>query len=166
MKGRIGNSYQQLFLLGANQLAVAPIDYGPDQQAAGFTQEEWLLLTTEECWTKSEQMKIPSIVANCVSITLRTAGLPPVPLPGAYVAAVICKLIAPCNRLVAAASSPESFDVMSAAGITGEPVQVITTKEQMYALVVYFSSAEFGALESFPLDEMTEESVIASELEV
>lgn len=158
----IGTTYQQLFLLGANELAVAGTDYGPLQQAAGFTQDEWLLLTAPQCWTKSEQMKVPSILSNCVSITLRTAGLPPVPLPGAYVAAVICKLIAPCNRLVAASSAPESFDVMSAVGLTGESVKIITTKEQMYALVVYFSSAEFGALESFALDAITQALVIES----
>lgn len=159
----IGNTYQQLFLLGANELAVTGLEYGPAQQAAGFTQDEWLLLTAEECWTKAEQMQMPSILSNCVSITLRTAGLPAVPLPGAYVAAVICKLISPCNRLVAAASAPESFDVMSAVGLTGESVKLITTKEQMYALVVYFSSAEFAAMESFPLDDFTEATLLESQ---
>lgn len=156
----IGNTFHQLFLLGANSLAVAPVDYGPEQQAAGFTKEEWDLLTATECWTKAEQMKVPSILSSAVSITLRTAGLPPVPLPGAYVAAVICKLVAPCNRLIAAASAPESFDIMSAVGLTGESQKIITSKEQMYALVVYFSSAEFAALGNFPVDPLVEAEVI------
>lgn len=156
----IGNTFQQLFLLGANELAAGNMEFGETQQAAGFTVDEWTLLTSDLCWTKSEQMKIQSIIANCVSITLRIAGLPPTPLPGAYVAAVICKYVAVCNRLLAAASAPESFDAMSAAGITSESVKVITSREQMYALVIYFSSAEFGALQSFKLDEMTEESVL------
>ena len=159
----IGNTFQQLFLLGANELASSPVEYGTEQQNAGFTRDEWELLTAAECWSKAEQMKIPSILANAVSITLRTAGLPPAPLPGAYVAAVICKLVAPCNRMVAAASAPESFDAMSASGLTAEPREVITTRSQMYSLVAYFSSAEFGALESFGLDKMTEEAVIADE---
>lgn len=158
----IGNTFQQLFLLGANELAIAGIEYGPDQQAAGFTQEEWLLLTSPECWTKSEQMKMPSIISNAISITLRTAGLPAVPLPGAYVAAVICKLVSPCNRLVAAASAPESFDAMSAVGLVAESMKVITTQEQMYALVIYFSSAQFGALENFAIDEVVAAAVIAN----
>ena len=89
----IGNTFHQLFLLGANQLAVAPMVYGPEQQAAGFTIEEWDILTAQQCWTKAEQMKVSSILSSAVSITLRTAGLPPAPLPGAYVAAVICKLV-------------------------------------------------------------------------
>lgn len=161
----IGNTYQQLFLVGANELASAAVEYGPEHQAAGFTQEEWLLLTSEQCWTKAEQMQMPSIIANMVSITLRTAGLPPVPLPGAYIAACICKLVQPCNRLIAAASAPESFDAMSASGIAQESVKIITTREQMYALVTYFSSAEFGAIESFRLDTIVEEGVVAAQLE-
>ncbi len=159
----IGNTYQQLFLLGANELATSDIEYGSQQQSAGFTREEWELLTEPECWSKSEQMKVASILAAAVSITLRIAGLPAVPLPGAYVAAVICKLVAPCNRILAAASAPESFDAMSAVGLVSESVKVITSKEQMYALVVYFSSAEFGALETFRLDEETETAVIEAQ---
>lgn len=161
----IGNTYHQLFLLGANQLAAAGKEYGPEQQAAGFTKDEWDLLCDPTCWTKSEQMKIGSILSSAISITLRTAGLPPTPLPGAFVAAVICKLVAPCNRLIAAASAPESFDVMSAVGITGESQKIITSREQMYALVVYFSSAEYGALESFRLDPEIEAGVIREQLE-
>lgn len=156
----IGNTFQQLFLLGANQLVASGTAYGPDQQAAGFTQEEWELLTQPECWTNAQQMKVPSIISAAVSITLRVAGLPPVPLPGAFVAATICKLVAPCNRLIAAASSPESFDALSASGITGEPVEIITTKSQMYALVVYFSSAQFGALDNVALSAAAEQIVL------
>lgn len=156
----IGNSFQQLFLLGANQLVAAGTDYNEEHQAAGFTSEEWEVLNTKACWTKTEQQKIPSIIASAVSITLRIAGLPPVPLPGAFVAATICKYVAPCNRLVAAASAPESFDAMSASGIVGEPLEIITTKNQMYALVVYFSSAEYGALENVAMGSAVDELVL------
>lgn len=159
----IGNTFQQLFLLGANALAVAGKEFGAEQQAAGFNKQEWDVLCSESCWSKNEQMKIASIIAMAVSITLRTSGLPPTPLPGAYVAAVICKLVAPCNRLIAAASAPESFDAMSASGITAEPQKIITTKEQMYALVVYFSSAQYGALEAFALDADLAAKVIEDE---
>lgn len=158
------NTFHSLFLLGANTLAsVVKTPYGPVQQEAGFTSDEWDLLTSVECWSKPEQMKMPSILSSAVSITLRTAGLPPVPLPGAFVAAVICKLVAPCNRLVAAASAPESFDVLSAVGLRSESVKVITSREQMYALVTYFSSAEFGALESFAIDDAIAAQVIADQ---
>lgn len=162
----VGNSYQQLFLLGANQLAShLGEEYGPTQQAAGFTAEEWGLLTQAECWNDVERRQVPSALQSAVSITLRVAGLPPTPLPGAYVAAVICKLCAPCNRLVAAACAPESYDILSAVGITTPSTQVITTKEQMYALVTYFSSAEFGGLAAFRLDREIEEAVLAEQLD-
>lgn len=159
----IGNTFHQLFLLGANKLASMDMTYGVDQQEAGFTQEEWTLITQNSCWSRTQQMQMPSILSAAVSITLRVAGLPPAPLPGAFVAAMICKLCAPCNRLVAAASAPESFDVLSAVGLTGESQKIITSREQMYALVVYFSSAEFGALESFRIDDIIAASVIAAE---
>lgn len=159
----IGNSYQQLFLLGANELATMGVAYGPDQQAAGFTQDEWTLLTQPECWTKAEQRKLKTVIQNAVSITLAVAGLPAVPLPGAFVAAVICKLCASCNRLVACMSAPESFDVMSAAGISANSVEIITTREQMMALVVYFSSADFTALQGFHLQGDVEEEIIADQ---
>lgn len=154
------NTYQNLFLLGANELATHPKEYGPEQQAAGFTKDEWDLLTQTDCWTKTQQLKITSLLSNAISITLRTAGLPPTPLPGAFVAAVICKLVASCNRIVAAASAPESFDVMSAVGLTSETQTIITSKEQMYALVIYFSSQQFSALEQFSVDELAEQQAL------
>lgn len=158
------NSFQNLFLLGANVLAsIARSAYGPVQNAAGFSKDEWDLLTSESCWTRAEQRKMPSIISSAVSITLQTAGLPATSLPGAFVAATICKLCAPCNRMVAAASAPESFDVISASGIMSESVIKITSKEQMLALVVYFSSAQFGALEQFSVDEVTAAQVIADQ---
>lgn len=156
----IGNTYQQLFLMGANQLAAMPVEYGEEQQAAGFTSEEWKTLTTDRCWTSEQRRQLPTMLSAAVSITLRTAGLPPAPLPGAYVAAVICKLIAPCNRIVAASEAPQSFDVMAAAGISSESVVKDTTREQMFALVTYFSSAEYAALESFPIDKIIEAHVL------
>lgn len=156
----IANTFQSLFLLGANLLVSISKEYGPEQQAAGFTQEDWDTLTQEECWTKAQQMKLPSIISSAVSITLRIAGLPAIPLPGAFVAATICKYVAPCNRLVAAASAPESYDALSSSGINQEPLEIITTKQQMYSLVIYFSSAEFGALENAKIDAAVEQAVL------
>lgn len=159
----IGNTFQTMFLLGANELATAPVEYGIEQQAAGFSETEWNLLTSETCWTQADQMKIASIIASAISITLKTGGLPAVPLPGAFCAAVICKLVKPCNRLLAAASCPESYDVMSASGLTGDSMQIITTKEQMTSLVVYFSSAEYGALENVAIDDLVAALVIVEQ---
>lgn len=155
--------YNDLFLLGANELAAMSKQYGPDQVAAGFTQEEWELLTQDECWNIAEQRRIAGVLASAVSITLNVAGLPAAPLPGAYVAAVICKLCSPCNRLVASLSAPASFDARSALGLDAESIEVITTPIQMQALVIHFSSASFAALSSFPIDEVIAAAVLAAE---
>lgn len=159
----LGNTFHQLFLLGANELA-AGNEYAAEQQAAGFTEEDWNLLTSDTCWTQNQRMKIPSVLSSAISITLRIAGLPPTALPGAFLAAVICKLVQPCNRLLAASVAPESFDVMSAAGIHGESQIINTTHQQMLALVVYFSSADFAALSRFKVEEMIEDAVMAAQL--
>lgn len=159
----IGNSFHQLFMLGANKLVAAGIEFGPIQQEAGFTKTDWDLLTSVTCWTQSQRQQIPGLIANAVSITLNIAGLPATPLPGAFVAATICKIVAPCNRLVAAAGAPESFDALSASGLHSESVKVITTKEQMYSLVTYMTSEQFGALSSFRLNQEIEDAVIEAQ---
>lgn len=157
-----GNSFHQLFLLGANQLAASiPEGYGPTQVEAGFTEEEWNLLQSPTMWSKAEQMKVASVIQNACSICCRVAGLPAIPLPGAFVAATICKLIPAHNRILAAVNAPENFDVRSAAGLDSAAVQELTPTWQMIALVTYFSSAEFGALESFALDAASQALVDA-----
>ena len=157
----IGNTFQSLFLVGANKLASNKTEYTDIQKAQGFTKEEWDLLCSEECWTQEERLKIPALVSTAVSCTLRAAGLTPVPLPGAFVAATICRLVCPCNRYVAALAAPESFDVMSASGLTGPVEDNITTKKQMLALVTYFSSAEYGALENVALNAAAKDIIEA-----
>lgn len=153
--------FNDLYMLGANELAAYSPVYGPEQIAAGFKQEDWNLLVQESCWTKEEQQKIPAILSNACSITLRVAGLAPVPLPAAYVAATICKLCQACNRLVAASSAPRAFDSRSALGFDGESIERPVTPAQMMALVEYFSSAEFAALAAFPVSEVISAAVQA-----
>lgn len=161
----IALTYSQLFLRGANELASAPREYGPMQQQAGFNSEEWNLLVQDECWSRAQQRKMASIVSNAVSITLNIAGLPAVPLTGAYVASIICKLVAPCNRIVAASCAPESFDAMSATGIVCQSEVKPTTREQMVALVCYFTAMGTEALGHFPVDGITENQVIEEQID-
>lgn len=158
-------TFPSMFLLGAAKLIAAGKEYGPVQQEAGFGQAEWELLTADRCWSRSERQKIGQLLSNAVSINLNVAGLPPTPLPGAYVAATICKLVHPCNRLVAAMNAPESFDAMSASGLNGEPVEVITTQKQMLSLVLEFSADEWKAIERFPVDKVLAALVEAEQME-
>lgn len=158
------NPYVKMFQLGANELAVMDREFGPLQAAAGFTPEEWGLLTQKTCWTKAERMGIGSIISNMVSITLLVSGLPATSLPGSYVACCIAKIISPCNRLVAAANAPASFDAMSASGIGQESIEIQTTEKQMYALVELFSSQDYSALENFKIDELVQALVIVDQM--
>lgn len=155
------SKFNDLYMLGANELAAYSSEYGPQQIAAGFKMEDWNILVQEECWTKTEQQKIPAILANACSITLTVAGLAPVPLPAPYVAATICKLCAECNRLVAAQSAPRAFDSRSALGFDGVSEERPCTPAQMMALVEYFSSGEFAALAAFPVSDVIAAAVAA-----
>lgn len=148
----VGYGFCETFLVGADELACMPAEYGVQQQAAGFTQEQWNLLTSKDLWTAAERDRIPSLLVTALSISLRVAGLPPSPVPGAYVAAVIAKLVAPCNRQVACHSAPESFDLMAAAGVTGTSQVVPTKREQLLGLVAVFSSGDFRSLAQFKID--------------
>lgn len=161
----IAKTYQQLFLNGANELASTDKAYGPVQQAAGFTREQWELLTDLTNWTLAQQRQIAGLLSEAVSICMRLAGLPPTPLPGAFVAAVIVKLVAPCNRLIGAVSAPASFDCMSALGLMQNVEIVTTTKEQMMALVVYFSAHDTDALTSVKVDAAAEEQAIKDQVD-
>lgn len=157
------SKFNDLYMLGANELAAYTKDFGPQQIAAGFKMEDWNLLVQDECWTKEEQLKFASILSNACSMTLRVAGLAPVPLPAAYVAATICKLCAPCNRLVAAQSAPRAFDSRSALGFDGASEERPVGAAQMMALVEYFSAKDFAALAAFPVSEVVAAAVAAQQ---
>lgn len=158
----IAKTYCELFATGCNELASTPKVYGSLHKNAGFNQDEWELLTQEECWTRNDARKMAAIISNAVSITLNIASLPAVALPGAYVAMVIRKLVAPCNRIIAAHNAPESYDAQSAVGIISQSEVVTTTKEQMIALVLLFTGFDID-LGHFPVDGITEENLIAEQ---
>ena len=153
-------SFQDLFMVGANQLAAMGIEWGPDQQAAGFSETEWLLLTDTRCWSRSDQQKIPSALRKAVSLTLNIAGLTPTPLPAQFVAAVICKLCAPCNCLVASRCAPESFDAMAASGIYAETEVIASTVQQMDSLICAFQSGDYSSIQSARVDEIAENAAV------
>ena len=68
------------------------------------------------------------------------AGMPAAPLPAHYVAAVVVKLVAPCNRLVAAQRTPEAYDAMSASGHKQSIAIEMVPQETMISLVMAYSS--------------------------
>lgn len=128
----------EAFKQAGRSIATAHGTFGARQAEAGFTKPDYELLCQHTYWSIDQRRRIPSILANAVSISLSIAGLPPVPLPGHYVAAVIVNLVHPCNLLLACASAPESFDAMAASGLI-EPTDVrSTTHEQLQGLMMAY----------------------------
>ena len=130
----------RMMAIGAMQLVTLGKEHTAQHAAAGFSAEEWNLLTQETPWSQEQRRQVRSVLAEAVNVTLELAGLPSEPLPGQYVAAVIVKVVAPCNRLVAAYRAPETYDAVSASGLVGPTDIVEMTASQMVSLVTAYSS--------------------------
>lgn len=105
--------------------------------------DDWDLLRKETPWTPDEARGVRSILAAAIEGALSIAGLPAAPLPGQYAAAVIAILVAPCNRIVAAMKTPDTFDALGASGLVQEVKIRPMEREQMIALVMAYSGG-FG----------------------
>lgn len=132
------------FRNGADQLVHGGLKYGPIHRAHGIPQEEWELLVRDEFWTPEETRSIRSILANVVEVAMTVAGVPAVPLPGQYVAAVIAICVAPANRFMAAARAPDTFDAVAASGVTETYAVRPMSREQMISLVMAYSGGFNG----------------------
>lgn len=146
-------------MVGAFQIAELGTEHSARHAAVGFSAEEWDLLTQKEMWTQEQRRMVRAPLAEAVSISLTLAGLPSEPLPGQYVAAVIAKLVAPANRLVAAFRAPETFDAVSASGLIGEGEVKAMTPQQMVSLVMYYSSGQYDDLQPDASRELREEAL-------
>jgi len=131
------------FRAGAVQLARGDA-YGELHRSYGLLEADWRLLTQEEHWNPDDARRIRSILASVIEVSLTIAGMPAVPLPAQYAAAVIAIVVAPANRVVACMKVPETFDAVSASGLF-ENFEVRRAKpEQMIALVVAYSGGLGG----------------------
>lgn len=129
------------FRQGAERLASS--QYGSLHKEFGISEVDWKLVTQEEHWTMEQMRASRAVIASVVEVALTVCGMPPVPLPAQYVAAVIAIVVAPANRMVAAMKAPDTFDAFAASGLQ-ETVEVKpATREQMMALVVAYSGG-FG----------------------
>ena len=131
------------FKIGARRLAQSERAYSDLHKAHGIEEAHWRLLTQDEYWTPDQARAIRSILANVVEISMTIAGMPPVPLPGQYVAAVIAEVVSPCNRMVACVKAPDTFDASMASGFMGAPEVEDMTPHQLMALVIAYSGG-FG----------------------
>ena len=151
-------SVMKMMQVGALTLVRFGREHTDAHAAAGFSRQEWDLLTCDDMWTAEQQRQVRSILAEAVNVSLTLANLPSDRLPGQYVAAIIAQLVSPCNRLVAARKAPETYDAVAASGLVG-PVEVIeTTPEQMVALVMAYSSGEVADLPGHAQSDVLEQA--------
>ena len=131
----------QAFRIGARRIAQEERKYTELHRAHGIEESHWLLLTQEEYWTPDQSRAIRSILANTVEVSMTIAGMPSIPLPGQYVAAVIAECVAPANRMLACTKAPDTFDATDASGLLGTSEIKEMTVQQMMSLVIAYSGA-------------------------
>jgi hypothetical protein len=132
------------FKIGAKQLAHAERLYTDLHKAHGIEETHWLLLTQDEYWTPDQARAIRSILANVVEVSMTIAGMPAIPLPAQYVAAVIAEIVSPCNRILACLKAPDTFDAFDASGLMGNFEVKEVKYEQMVSLVMAYSGGYHG----------------------
>ena len=132
------------FKIAARRIAQQDREYTELHKAHGIEETHWNLLTQAEYWTPDQARAIRSVLANVVEVSMTIAGMPAVPLPGQYVAALICEVVSPCNWMLASIKAPDTFDAFDATGIMG-PEDVKPMKhEQMMSLVMAYAGGYDG----------------------
>ena len=127
------------FQIGARTLAHEQCKYTMLHKGHGIEQAQWELLTQDEFWTIDQARQIRSILASVIEVSMTIAGMPAIPLPGQYTAAVIAEVVKPLNRMVACTKAPDTFDADAASGILGTHEIKDMTVQQLMALVIAYS---------------------------
>ena len=127
------------FRLGAKKLAQSAGSYTELHKSHGIDQAHWELLTQDEYWTPDQSRAVRSVLANMIEISMTIAGMPAIPLPGHYVAALISEIVSPCNRMLACVKCPDTFDATDASGLFGTHEVKNMSPQQMMALVLAYS---------------------------
>lgn len=138
------NDLHASFKLGAKALVNGGMEYKEIHRSHGITATDWELLTQREHWTPEQVRQCRSILASTIEVCMTIAGLPPVPLPGQYAAAVIAIIVSPANRFLACQKVPETFDAAAASGLEGA-IEIKPVKaETMMGLVLAYSGGYGG----------------------
>lgn len=147
------NDLHKSFRLGAETLVRGSAKFTEIHRSHGITQADWDLLTADAPWTPEQARQVRSVLASIIEVCMTIAGLPPVPLPGQYAAAVIAIVVAPANRFIAAQKVPATFDAVSASGLEGKVEIREVRPETMFGLVMAYSGGYGGEpLERLPED--------------
>lgn len=127
------------FMIGAKKIAQAERQYTDLHKAHGILESDWQLLTQPEYWTPDQARSIRSILANVIEVSMTIAGMPAVPMPGQYAAALISEVVSPCNRLLATTKAPDTFDACAASGMMETHEVKPMSVQQLMALVLAYS---------------------------
>ena len=147
------------FKMAARRIAQDERLYSDLHKSHGIEHTHWKLLTQAEYWTPDQARAIRSILANVCEVSMTIAGMPAVPLPGQYVAAVICEVVSPCNWMLAATKSPDTFDAFDATGIMDDVEVRPMRYEQMMALVMAYAGGYRGEPQGHILPAMLGQEV-------
>ena len=143
------------FKIGARRIAKDEKRYTDLHKAHGIEQAHWELLTQREYWTPDQSRAVRSVLANVIEVSMTIAGMPAVPLPGQYVAALIAEVVAPCNYMIAAVKAPDTFDATDASGLLGDFEVKTMEYQQLMALVLAYA----GGYGDEPASEMLPRSI-------
>ena len=129
---------------GAIQLAKNECAYTDLHKQHGIEQHDWDLLTQDEYWSPQQARDMRSLIASVCEVSMTIAGMPAIPLPGQYVAALIATVVAPCNRMLACTKAPDTFDADKASGISSTHEVKDMSVQQLMALVLAYSGGFAG----------------------
>ena len=127
------------FQYGAKKLAAAQGAYTDLHKGHGIEEHEWKILTQEEYWSADQARMMRATMSNVVEVSMTIAGMPAIPMPGQYVAAVIAEVVAPPNRMLACMKAPDTFDAADASGLLTTHEVKEMSKEQLMSLVLAYS---------------------------
>lgn len=127
------------FKIGARRIAKDEKRYTDLHKAHGIEEAHWRLLTQTEYWTPDQSRAVRSVLANVIEVSMTIAGMPAVPLPGQYVAALIAEVVSPCNYMIAAVKAPDTFDATDASGLLGGMEVRTMEYQQLMALVLAYA---------------------------
>ena len=127
------------FQHGAQILAKDQNKYTALHKGHGIDQHHWDILTQDEYWSPDQSRQMRSILASIAEVSMTIAGMPAIPLPGHYIAALIAEVVAPCNRMMACVKAPDTFDADIASGILGTHEIKDMSVQQLMSLVLAYS---------------------------
>ena len=148
------------FKIGARRIAKDEKRYTDLHKAHGIEQAHWELLTQREYWTPDQSRAVRSVLANVIEVSMTIAGMPAVPLPGQYVAALIAEVVAPCNYMIAAVKAPDTFDATDASGLTGQSEVKTMEYQQLMALILAYAGGYGDEPAEHVLDDLVAQKMI------